>query len=442
VKKLRYILIVFILAAIGTEMFGQEENVDFDNLLLKIDTIENPVFLPLVSIGFGPLYFMGDVDNSSRMPLIGNSAVKANVTTYLDNKHYIAVNFSYMSGTLYGEQRSAVNPLLNQNFKSGVTSFGASARYEFGHFLSEELKIRPYVSLGFEQLAFSERGVDLINDLTGEAYHYWTDGTIRNISEGEPGAALQLHRDYAPDEDLPNISTFGIPVEIGFTLKVANRMFFSVGTEYHYTFSDNIDNVAFEGTSVIGDKAKDAFLFTSASLKFDLFSDPTTRTYDLLFANYDMDLMFFDDEDGDMILDNADHCLETPYGVVTDTLGCPLDIDEDGVPDYLDKEVNTPKGTWVDNEGVTLLEGDFHLRLQRDLALSREDLDLYLKLIEDRFIEKRVEEIPEKFAILDSDGDGYISFDELLKVIDSYFDFKINLSLDELRQVNEFFFSQ
>jgi hypothetical protein len=412
------------------------------DLLKRIDTLENPVYLPLISVGIGPLYFMGDVENSSRSPLVGSPAIKAMITTYVDNKHYIAANFLFMHGVLYGEQRSAVDPLKNQNFQSAVTSFGASVRYDFGHLFSEEFKIRPFVSLGIEQLTFSERGLDLIYDKTGEAYHYWADGTIRNISETESGAALQLYRDFYPDEDLPNISTFGIPVEIGFTLKVTNRMIFSVGTEYHYTFSDAIDNVPFEDTGGAGDKANDGFLFTSASLKFDLFSDPTTKTVELLYADYDMDFMFFDDEDGDMIPDNADHCLGTPYGVVTDTLGCPLDTDEDGVPDYQDKELNTPGGNWVDDEGMTLLEDDFQLRLQRDSALNREDLDLYLALIEDKFIEMRVKEIPEKFAILDIDGDGYISFDELLVVIDSYFDFKINLSLDELRQVNEFFFSQ
>ncbi len=54
----------------------------------------------------------------------------------------------------------------------------------------------------------------------------------------------------------------------------------------------------------------------------------------------------------------------------------------------------------------------------------------------------QVMEIPDEFADLDSNEDGYISFDELLHVIDDYFDFNIDLTIDELRQVNEFFFSQ
>ena len=44
--------------------------------------------------------------------------------------------------------------------------------------------------------------------------------------------------------------------------------------------------------------------------------------------------------------------------------------------------------------------------------------------------------------VLDSDADGYISFDELLKAIDLYFDFQVDLKIEELRELNDFFFSQ
>ena len=156
----------------------------------------------------------------------------------------------------------------------------------------------------------------------------------------------------------------------------------------------------------------------------------------------ELDPIFYDDEDGDFVLDVADHCPGTPFGVAVDTLGCPLDKDNDGVPDYQDESPDTPPGAWVDASGRMLSEEELQARLQRDEALSREDLEAYMALFEDRYEEKRVTEIPEKFASMDEDGDGYISFDELLKVIDEYFDFKIGLSPEELRQLNEYFFSQ
>ena len=48
------------------------------------------------------------------------------------------------------------------------------------------------------------------------------------------------------------------------------------------------------------------------------------------------------DADKDGVVDRKDKCPGTPFGVVVDKKGCPIDSDGDGVPDYLDKCPNTP----------------------------------------------------------------------------------------------------
>lgn len=454
-----HLLFILVLFLAGPVLDGFGQDVDYDEMLQRVDTIENPVYKPVLSAGYGVLNFYGDVRSSNRIPVIGNPALRMNVTTFIDNNQYFAANFYFLTGSLTGEQRSTTDLSKNLNFSSQIFSIGATARYEFGHLLSDELKLRPYVSIGLEQLSFSSKG-DLF-DGNGQRYYYWPDGSIRNLSDTEPGAAKPLVRDYVYETDLRSyernvraretdnddlggyqLRTLGIPLEIGFTLKVSQRVFVSLGTEYHYTFSDYIDNVAADGTYVSGDGANDGFLFTHATLHFDMFSDPKTKTVDLLYADLETDPLFFDDEDGDFVLDIADQCPGTPYGVVVDTLGCPLDGDNDGVPDYLDKESGTEPGAWVDEEGITISEEDLAGLLQRDQALRREDLDAYLAVIEARYSELSVKEIPEKFVQIDTDNDGYVSFEELLKVIDDYFDFSVELTLEELRQVNDFFFSQ
>lgn len=57
------------------------------------------------------------------------------------------------------------------------------------------------------------------------------------------------------------------------------------------------------------------------------------------------------DSDGDGVPDTLDKCLDTPRGVAVDAQGCPLDSDGDGVADYLDKCSGTPAGVRVDTEG-------------------------------------------------------------------------------------------
>jgi hypothetical protein len=454
-----HLLSITVLFLAGPFWSGLGQDVDYDEMLQRIDTIENPVYKPVLSMGYGVLNFYGDIRSSNRLPAIGNPALRMNVTTFIDNSQHFAANFYFLTGSLTGEQRSTTNMSKNLNFKSQVFSIGASARYEFGHLFSDGLKFRPYVSIGLEQLNFNSKG-DLF-DGNGQRYYYWPDGSIRDLPDTEPGAARPLVRDYVYETDLRSfernvrsretgnddlgsysLRSLGIPVEIGFVMRVSQRVYVSLGTEYHYTFSDYIDNVASEGTYIPGNKANDGFLFTHATLHFDMFSDPKTKTVDLLYADLETDPLLFDDEDGDFVLDMADQCPGTPYGVVVDTLGCPLDRDNDGVPDYLDKEPDSEPGVWVDEEGVTLSEDDLTDLLQRDDALKREDLDAYLAVIEARYNELSVTEIPEKFTQIDTDEDGYVSFEELLRVIDDYFDFNVDLSLDELRQVNDFFFSQ
>ncbi|MCK4749642.1 MAG: hypothetical protein KAT15_21455, partial [Bacteroidales bacterium] len=108
-----------------------------------------------------------------------------------------------------------------------------------------------------------------------------------------------------------------------------------------------------------------------------------------------------------------------------------------------DQELDTPHGAWVNENGETVTGTEFQATLQqRDQAMQREHVEAYLEMIRSDYRLGSAAEIPERFISLDADEDGYISFDELLKTVDQYFDYQLDLSLEELRQVNEFFFSQ
>jgi OOP family OmpA-OmpF porin len=74
------------------------------------------------------------------------------------------------------------------------------------------------------------------------------------------------------------------------------------------------------------------------------------------FLSYDKNLKRVPpvDSDGDGVPDYLDKCPETPKGVKVDKDGCPVDSDGDGVPDYLDKCPETPAGVKVDKDGCPL----------------------------------------------------------------------------------------
>lgn len=448
-RTYRYILLLIAMVP----FMVQAQEPDYDSLLQRIDTVENPVYKPVVSFAYGVFTFLGDVNNSYSSAAIGKSAFQVNLATFIDRKNYLTANFYYLTGRLSGNSYSHAELDRNLNFQSEVSVFGANLEYRFGHLFEKEALVRPYISVGVGNLNFNAKG-DL-SDAAGRDYYYWSDGSIRDVDETVAGPNNLLYRDYDYETDLRlyeekefglgeyNKRSVVLPVSLGAHFRIGRRAFFGMGVSYFYAFTDLIDNVAFEGTSVKGAKGNDSFLYTNLSLHFDLFSDPTTRTVDLMFADTEFDPIMFDDEDGDFVLDVSDRCPGTPFGVAVDTLGCPLDGDNDGVPDYLDQEPETAERAWVDEQGVTVTRSEFAESMElRDKAVDREDVEAYLTIIRGEYRLDSALDIPENFISIDIDGDGYLSFDELILVIDRYFDSQIDMDLDDLRDLNEFFFAQ
>lgn len=433
-------------------MMVQGQEIDYDSLLQRIDTIENPVYKPVVSFSYGVLNYYGDVRNSFVSPVIGNNAMAVTLSTFVDRKQNFVGNFSFLLGNLSGNSYDYSDLSRNLNFKTSITSIGANVEYRFGHLIDKDALVRPYLSLGAGILNFNAKG-DLVDD-EGQTYYYWSDGSIRDAPDMQSGA-LPLYRDYNYETDLRDYEQeeFGLgnysqtslafPVTVGSHFRISSRAFFSLGLSYYYAVTDMLDNVAYEGTSIQGNKGNDSFFYTHLALHFDLFSDPTTRTVDLLYAEVEFDELLFDDEDGDFVLDVSDRCPGTPYGIEVDSVGCPLDGDMDGVPDYLDLELFTERGAWVDDKGVTVFEEEFLASMElRENAMPREGVEEYMSIISGEYELTSQVEIPEKFQTLDADSDGYLSFEELLQVIDQYFDFQLDLDVEEIRQLNDFFFSQ
>jgi len=430
---------------------GQE--IDYDSLLQRIDTVENPIYKPVVSFSYGVLNFRGDVRNSYYSAAVGNPAGMVNVATFIDRQHHFIANFNFMLGRLNGDEYFHGDISRNLNFQTDLYSIGVNTEYRFGHFLPATFLVRPYLSLGVENVNFSSKG-DL-KDENETTYHYWSDGTIRDVDESGAGPGNIMHRDYVFETDLRlreqqefglgdySQRTIAFPAGLGAHFRINDRAFFTLGITCHYTLTDVLDNVAFKGTSVRGEQGNDSYIFSHLSFHFDLFSDPTTRTVDLLYADVEFDPVLFDDEDGDFVLDVSDMCPGTPFGVEVDSSGCPPDADADGVPDYLDREPDSPPGVWVNENGETVTEDQFLASMAyREQAMERENVDAYMEMIRGNYQVSSQVEIPDRFKSLDTDEDGYLSFDELLKTVDAYFDYQLDLTLEELRQVNEFFFSQ
>jgi len=428
------------------------QEIDFDSLLIREVEVENPTYMPVIGVAYGTMHFFGDIQNSFPTPLSDRSGFKVNVSSPpFDRQKTFVVNFSLLFAEVTGNERSYLDLERNLNFHSTINAFGVGVEYNFGHLFKKETPVlRPFVSIGFEPFLFSAKG-DLWRG--NVAYHYWSDGTIRNIPEAEGNFMRSevLSRDWDYETDLREADLYGlgnyrqfsfaVPIDFGLDFNISERMKMRLGTTFHLTFTDLIDNVSSEGEGVTANSANDHFAFTYVGLHLDLFSEPKVRTEELLFAELDdFDYLMFEDEDGDGIVDGVDDCLGTPEGVEVDSSGCPWDYDQDGVPDYLDDEDSSP-GAIVNEQGVEMSENELESLLATPNAISRSELDLYLVPSEQRE-RMSFDQLDEKLHGLDLDGDKYLSFDELLLAIDDFFDFKSFMSTDEVYEVINFFFAQ
>ncbi|MBN1413918.1 MAG: hypothetical protein JW973_02355 [Bacteroidales bacterium] len=452
-------VLLFTLLIFSVDLKGQED--ELERLLNEEVENINPVYKPVVGFGVGVLNYFGDIKNNYYSPSIGTLGYKVNISTYIDNNHYYKADFFFVGGSLTGNERSYADTFRNFNFRTAIYNFGFDINYDFDHFYKNKSKrLHPFISLGFSTTLFSSKadsfGTYIDRDtqakVSNQRYHYWNDGTIRNLpqSPDNVAASVTMQRDFEYETNLRDTDwgqgkypqyAFVIPFDIGLDFQLTERLMLRIGNSFCYTFTDLLDHVSHKNTSgIIGNSMNDIYNFTYITVHLDLFSSPKMLKVERLFREVEFDPTFFDDEDIDGVFDGWDECPGTPLGAVVDSFGCAVDSDNDGVADYADKEIYSRHGAYVNDEGVEITESDLIALLDKSMAVGRNEIDLYINQGQTRRTGKTT--IPDKFKSIDTDKDNYISFDEMLKEIDIFFDFQSSLTTEDIYELNGFFFSQ
>ncbi len=322
---------------------------------------------PSFSLGTGMLGFYGDIGLRSKdySPLVSRIGYELRASSPINE--WLEVSLFALHGQLSSNERGIDR---NLNFESRITSGGVQLYYNFHQLLNPGRVVEPWVSIGLESLEFLSK-TDL-KDAQGRYYHYWSDGSIRDIAEDAANAAdaVEIQRDYSYESDVreSNLDGFGkyreqswaVPLGVGARMNLGHGFDARVGTTLHFTATDLIDGVT--GQSVEqrkGDGVNDRFLFTSFSVGYAISPKAKKDKFKPTLSPEQMDAIALEgDEDGDGVLDWADRCPHTPSGVAVDEAGCPLDGDGDGVPDHEDDEPGTLPGAPVDLRGVTLTDDD------------------------------------------------------------------------------------
>ena len=243
-----------------------------------------------------------------------------------------SVSFLFSSPASFFEKQFDPNTgLLEGEFRSEFSTIGLTYNYN----VRSKSLINPFLSFGVQNISFKTLNPDVSSQ----------------YSEKESG--------------------FVIPVGAGLSLKMSDRM--SMDASVNFVLSQvDIDKTT--------EEQNDNYAVFNLSVSYDLFT-PKPSELDYLKEKYYSDVNYdkldMSDQDGDLVLDINDYCPETPTGVKVNENGCPIDTDNDGIADYLDKEKNSLAGAIVDEKGVTLKEDQFKSKYDKNEVASREFANFY-----------------------------------------------------------------
>ncbi len=308
---------------------------------------------PKLHLGFGNFNFRGDISDTRNSGIIGQSGFQIGFSANLNDN--IEAILLMEEGVVRVDCISRDD--IPKNFKSTINSIGLRFNYHFTSNKSEKV-FNPFIGLGLSYLKFDSKGS---NDDSNDIYE------------------IDLLNEWLLDPsntDAYSQTGIDIPISLGVKLKLNDRLDISFGTTYHMTNSDYIDNIE--------DGSSDNYFVNTAFVTYDIFCNNCEKEEYIPEVIYDYDVNFDlldkEDEDGDGVLDIDDSCIGTPPNVKVDAIGCPVDSDNDDVPDYLDLEANTPLGAVVNSKGVQLTdEMSETIYLDYLNATSRKDASFYFE---------------------------------------------------------------
>ncbi len=441
--KIASLLLLFVIITIKP-VLSQNLSEEYETMLLEEEeNTEGLAFKPVIGAGLGSFTFFGDVNDYDRNPLRGLTSFRVAISRNIGK--YFDIEFQGTFGNVTGNEYNG-DADKTLNFKSNLFLGGVSMYYNFNHILKRQRPIHPYISLGVEILQFTPKA-DLL-DADDNQYHYWTDATIHSVNQNVNNGGVLLARDYDYESDLRKLDLYGygyypttsfaIPIDVGLNVTVSDRVKCRLGAAFHFSWTDYIDNYKAENVFY----NNDIILNTYVSLSIDLFSSADELTAVENFKNLKFTITDREDEDGDRVDDFNDECPNTPKGVKVNFKGCPEDTDKDGVPDYMDKQNDTPlEAVGVGANGISLGEAQLIVLLYDPDAVKRSEIRLYSKDTKLKQT-KNTKGIPDKFKFVDLNQDNYISHEELQKAIDAFFDGTSPLTPKDVEELQEFFFNQ
>lgn len=243
----------------------------------------------------------------------------------------------------------------NLDLNSGPT-YGVRLGYDFTKRFGVEMDLG-YVDTKYTEVA-PDRYTDVYNYRLEALYHFSPEKKLVPFVAAGFGGQTMNYRNTPKSDTTHFAGDYGVGLKYFLTDNVALRTdlrhvlgFASIENNLEWTFGLTF---LFGGSKPMAEKAvvREA---AAAPVVLDTDGDGVPNDLDKCLdtpAGVKVDLDGCPlDTDGDGVYDYLDQCPDTPKGVKVDSNGCPLDSDLDGVPDYLDQCPDTKKGVKVDANG-------------------------------------------------------------------------------------------
>ena len=295
------------------------------------DTDKNKIPLnPRFIFGSNFYSYQGGIAGTESNLLSGDIGYLTGLKLHVDDNSSLSFLFS-SSSSFFEQEFDPISGLLISEFRSEFSTIGLNYSYS----VNSKSIINPFLSFGVQNINYKTLNPEISSQ----------------YSQKESG--------------------FVIPVGAGLSLRMTDRI--SLESSVNFVLSQvDIDKTT--------EELNDNYAFFNFSVSYDLFT-PKPSELDYLKEKYYSDVNFekldLSDQDGDLVLDVNDFCPETPAGVKVDESGCPLDSDNDGIADYLDKEKNSLSGAIVNEKGETLKEDQFKSKYEQGEVASREFANFY-----------------------------------------------------------------
>ena len=226
-------------------------------------------------------YFQGDV---------AHSAVPTN--NFVNNLGYsvffrkpvskwIGIDYQFLLGKMTVADGPEAFP--NLNFQTNLLAHQVGLSISLRQLIYKDNYnplIYPSIHVGAELMTFQSFGD--IQDANGNTYHYWDDGTIKNMAQGSANAdaAALLRRDYTYETDLRLMDndqrgkysqiTYGFPLTFALKARLYKQLHLTAFGTYHLIQSDLIDDVSpFGQDARKGNSLMDDYMSFGARLSYD-----------------------------------------------------------------------------------------------------------------------------------------------------------------------------